>query len=437
MRQCDMVVGVLFILSIINFALAAPVPVQEKGQAWVDVEHIPRNVITVLGKRGSDEKLMKDLFGTWKNPVESSQAHTSSSSAAPAPDRGSMNDMEGPVRIPASLPTNPEPLMEPLSLSPLSPLSEETEKLLEELLATWDKPVESSDAHASSSSAPPVPDHGPMNDGKAPAPNPVSSSANPDPLMDPLSPSMIVHSPVVKGDALSDSESDYGWLYDSHGEPIMPIVKGDALSDPESDYGWLYDSDGEPIIPIVSPTPGEHGSDHELTEEHVPQPKTNPEPSTSSDSYQDFDSSWDYWTNLEDQPPPKRPNPESSKEFGQAHEDQEQQPNPGSSNPRPSDPETWIPGPSNPRLPTGSRHEVVIAPSPNPVLAEELKYEAAQHESPPSPELTDPKLHSDDQSSNTDSQPVDLPAPLYAAKGKSKELRGIPDTTRDRELRPG
>jgi hypothetical protein len=405
MRQCDMVVGFLLILSIIDFALAAPVPVQEKGQAWVDVEHIPRNVITVLGKRGSDEKLIKDLFGTWKNPVESSQAHASSSSAAPAPDSGSMNDMEGPVPIPASLPTNPEPLMEPLSLSPLS---EETEKLLDELLATWDNPVESSDVHASSSSAPPVPDHGPMNDGKAPAPNPASSPANPNPLMDPLSPSTIVHSPVVKGDALSDSESD---------------------------YGWLYDSDGEPIIPID--TPGEHGSDHELTEEHVPQPKTNPEPSTSSESDQDFDSGWDYWTNLEDQPPPKRPKPESSKEFGQVHEDQVQQPNPGPSNPRPSDPGTWNPGPSDPRPPTASRYGVVIAPPPNPVSAEELKYEATQHEGPPSAELTDPELHSDDQSSNTDYQPVDLPAALYAAKGKSKELRGIPGTTRDRELRPG
>jgi len=334
MRRYDIVFAILLIHSVVDFTLAVPVLVQEKRQTCVNVEHIPRDVITVLGKRGS----------------------------------------------------------------------EEMERLIKEFIGTWKTLVESSDAHASSSSAPPVPDHGSMNEVNAPAPNPAPSPANPNPLMDPLSPSTIVHSPVVKGDALSDSESDYGWLYDSHGEPIMPMA---------------------------SPTLTELGSDHELMEEHVPQPNTSPMPSTSED--QDFDSGWDYWTNLEDQPPPKRPKPESSKEFGQAHEGQVQQPNPGPSNPRPPDPGAWNPGPSNPRPPTGSRYGVVIAPSPNPGSAEELEYEAAQHEGPPSPELTDPELHlSDDQSSSADSQPVDpSAAALYAAKGKSKELRGIPDTTRD------
>ncbi|KAN0123263.1 hypothetical protein V8E52_003216 [Russula decolorans] len=61
MRRYDIVSGILLILSIIDFALAAPVLVQEKRQASVDVVHIPKDVITVLGKRGSEEveKLMR------------------------------------------------------------------------------------------------------------------------------------------------------------------------------------------------------------------------------------------------------------------------------------------------------------------------------------------------------------------------------------------
>ncbi|KAI0271908.1 hypothetical protein BGY98DRAFT_186380 [Russula aff. rugulosa BPL654] len=138
MRRYDMVFAILLILpsstSLSRFLYWYR---EQKRQTYVNVEHIPRDVITVLGKRGS----------------------------------------------------------------------EEMERLIKEFIGTWKSLVESSDAHASSSSAPPVPDHGSMNEVNAPAPNPAPSPANPNPLMDPLSPSTIVHSPVVKGDALSDSES--------------------------------------------------------------------------------------------------------------------------------------------------------------------------------------------------------------------------------------
>jgi hypothetical protein len=51
MRQYDIVSGIILILSIIDFALAAPVLMKEKRQERVDVVHIPIDVITVLGKR--------------------------------------------------------------------------------------------------------------------------------------------------------------------------------------------------------------------------------------------------------------------------------------------------------------------------------------------------------------------------------------------------
>ncbi len=54
MRRYYIVSGILLILPIIDFALAAPVLVQEECQAYVDVVHIPKDVITVLEKRGAE-----------------------------------------------------------------------------------------------------------------------------------------------------------------------------------------------------------------------------------------------------------------------------------------------------------------------------------------------------------------------------------------------
>jgi hypothetical protein len=55
MRRYDIVSGILLILSIIDFAIAAPISVQEKRQTCVDVVNIPKDVITVLGKRGEED----------------------------------------------------------------------------------------------------------------------------------------------------------------------------------------------------------------------------------------------------------------------------------------------------------------------------------------------------------------------------------------------
>ena len=103
MRRYDIVAGILLILSIINFALASPVFVQEKSQASVDVANIPRNVATVLGKRWGEEmeELGEEYFKTSGKSIDSSGTHSSSSSAP----------------YPASSTSNPDQSMEP-SCSP-------------------------------------------------------------------------------------------------------------------------------------------------------------------------------------------------------------------------------------------------------------------------------------------------------------------------------
>ena len=106
MRRYDIFSGILLILSIIDFALAAPIPVQEKRQACVDVVHMPRDAITVLGQRGAEDldklaSLTEEYLKTSGKPVESSDAHGSSSSAPPGPDIGSTNVVQAPVPNPA------------------------------------------------------------------------------------------------------------------------------------------------------------------------------------------------------------------------------------------------------------------------------------------------------------------------------------------------
>jgi hypothetical protein len=120
MRRYDIVSVILLILSIIDFALAAPVLVQEKRQARVDVVHIPRDVITVvLEKRGDEEleKMAEEYFKTSGKPVESSDAHASSSPALPGPDDGPANVVQAPAPNPALSTAHPNPLLGPSSPS--------------------------------------------------------------------------------------------------------------------------------------------------------------------------------------------------------------------------------------------------------------------------------------------------------------------------------
>jgi len=394
MRRYNIISGIFLILSIIDLALTAPVLVQEKRQACVDVVHTPRDVITVLGKRGDDEleKLLKEYFKTWGKP-----------------------------------------------------------------------PVESSDAPASSSSAPLGSDHGSTSGVpvQAPAPNPVSSTANPNPLMEPaLSPSWTSF-PHSSGSETSEST-------ESHSPLLTPTLEG---------YYVLNQG---------------------VMEAHAPQPNPNlnlnpkKRPLTGPDPDLDFD--WAYWMNLGD-PPPKRP--VLSKEFDQGDGHQVvhapvQQPDPGpptnsdfdriydpmpvsvahppstgaglptepheaGSPPNPVSAEVpehgaatpplrgWAGLPEVPEPNLGSgwpevpEHEAATPPLPNlgsewpevpeheaatpPLLnlgwagwPEGLENEVV-HGPPPSPKSTDPELHLDHQSL---SQPTDILAAIYKVKGKSK-----------------
>jgi hypothetical protein len=118
MRRYDIASGIFLILSIIDFALAAPVlpVVQEKRQARVNLVHIPRDAITVLRQRGGEDvyKLASLAEEYLKTSVESSDAHASSSSAPLGSGHGSTNVVQAPPPNPASS-INPNPLMEPPS----------------------------------------------------------------------------------------------------------------------------------------------------------------------------------------------------------------------------------------------------------------------------------------------------------------------------------
>jgi hypothetical protein len=151
------IVSGIVILSIIDFTLAAPVLVQEKRQACAEVVNIPNEVVTVLGKRGDDDldKLVEEYF---QKPVESP------TSVPPGPNHGSTNMVQDSTTKPASSTTSPSPLRESSNPSSTAPstlskplLDSEFEKPPEnENSKTLEKmPVDSSDPHASSSSAPP------------------------------------------------------------------------------------------------------------------------------------------------------------------------------------------------------------------------------------------------------------------------------------------
>jgi hypothetical protein len=167
MRRCDVVSGILLILSIIDFALAAPVSLQEKRQACVDVVHIPKDVIAVLGKRG-DEWLQKFVDNYLKKSVESSNAHASSDSSSSL-----------------SAPPGFEPGWRNVAQAPAP-----NAHLPDEYLKTSKPPIlDPSDVHASSSSMRPGTDHGSTNVVQAPASNLAPSIANPNPLIESLGPS--------------------------------------------------------------------------------------------------------------------------------------------------------------------------------------------------------------------------------------------------------
>jgi hypothetical protein len=155
MRRYHIVSGILLILPIIDFAVAAPVLVQEKRQG-LDVMHISEEAITMLRKRGDElNELWFDLFGDTEDhiakPEESSAARPSSSSTPAGLTDGSTG-----VKQP--LPSVPEELS-PVS-SPDIDLNELLLKYFNDPEAHIAKPEESSTARPPPSSTPSGPADG-------------------------------------------------------------------------------------------------------------------------------------------------------------------------------------------------------------------------------------------------------------------------------------
>ena len=154
MRRYHTVFGTLLILSIIDFALAAPVLVQEKRQAYTDGVPIlvPKDV-TTASRRADLAELAAEYLKTWGKPIESSDAHASPS--------------------PASSTDNPDASC--LSLQGLQARGNCFRK---------------SRPSSGSGSAQPVPDHGPTNAVEAPTPGALPSADNPDSLEELPSPAL-------------------------------------------------------------------------------------------------------------------------------------------------------------------------------------------------------------------------------------------------------
>jgi hypothetical protein len=111
MRRYYIFSGILLILPIIDFAIAAPVSVQEDRQAYVDVVHIPEEAMSMLGKRMEFNELWnKFLTDPDKKYFPKPEGSRPTPSALPAP---AWMDVQ-------PLPEEPPPLSNP-DHAPLNP----------------------------------------------------------------------------------------------------------------------------------------------------------------------------------------------------------------------------------------------------------------------------------------------------------------------------
>jgi len=108
MRPYYIVTGILLILPIIDFAVAAPVSVQEKPQLGVDAVHIPEDAIIML-KRGDEWKLWLDILRY--DLAKAKGAKPESSSSPPSGPAHGSTGVEQPA--PPSVPKEPSPVSSP------------------------------------------------------------------------------------------------------------------------------------------------------------------------------------------------------------------------------------------------------------------------------------------------------------------------------------
>ena len=117
MRLYNIASGILLILPLIDFALAAPVQVEENARASADVVDAPRHEINVLGKRvevGAEEvEKVAALFESPDKSIGSSDAHVSSSSESatnPGPESSTSNPGHGSEETSSASSTLAKPL---------------------------------------------------------------------------------------------------------------------------------------------------------------------------------------------------------------------------------------------------------------------------------------------------------------------------------------
>ena len=99
MRRYNIVPLILFLISIINFALAAPVLIPEKCQACVDVVHVPKDVTTVLGKRGDELAKLEKLFDNFDRWWGDSEDAESSSDELPPSSSALLESGQGSTQV--------------------------------------------------------------------------------------------------------------------------------------------------------------------------------------------------------------------------------------------------------------------------------------------------------------------------------------------------
>ena len=496
MRRCYIVSGILLILSIVDFALAAPILVQEKRQASVDAVKLPKEVITVLGKRvGEDlEKLAEEFAKTWGKPIDSSDAHVSSSSAPPGPDRGSTDVVQAPAPgAPNPAPPTPNPglLMEPSSPSSTAANPDSFQGLFD---AAWDKSLnkgysdKGSDTSLGSVSTPASTEYGFDSDPEWATEH--EAKVNPIPIPGPSTGAYQYfdweHWQNARPSSQPSSPNEFGLAPENQMGHVQQPNPG-PLTGADPDFDWDYWANAP------SP-PKEIGLAPQHQMGHVQQPNAGP---TGADP--DFD--WNRWMSEDDplalaprplatspqkevgplaahQPPPY---PLSSTELDKEHDVNQPLPYapaatdfysysyPGSVAHPPVPPSAWLPKvpdsevtPPSPGAgsPTVSEHKEVTPSSPGAGSLTVPEHEEATPPSPdlgspkepenevvpgppPTPELTDPEhtSNSDPQSLSTAVQPEDLraamyanedlQASMYAAKGKGKESRSMAGTARD------
>ncbi|KAI0283723.1 hypothetical protein BGY98DRAFT_1093809 [Russula aff. rugulosa BPL654] len=364
-------------------------------------------------------------------------------------------------------------------------------KLAEEYLETGGKPIESSDTHAPSGSAPQGPDHGPTtNVAQAPLPNLAPSTSNPDSLMKPPSQSWEASMPG------GTFKEPWNYGYSSQGghwhNPLDPMsIPGSPGHGSDNKWTWnneyLSQDDHwhNPLDPMSIPGSPGHGSDNKWTWAKAPKSNPNPNPMPSTEPDPNFD--WDHWRNVESPPRqtatwsnvPKskpiwipKPSADADPDFDWKYWMTMESPPRQKPAPRPAMPK---PGPLNPSLSTelDSDRNLMAANRPQSSQSQsstevftivlltttdkDLPYSDAGSPNepaspdadwrklpeggmlvgpPPSPAATDdPDLQFDHQSSSTAPgvQPVVLDAQdlAYTLKGKGKVLRRVSSTARD------